>query len=109
MGPIVGDRGGTINRCALFLAEVPVRQAVANGAGLVMRAARRLAAAQLVVNTSCYRARDRTAKGRDNASQDILCAGQKVDRRTRKGDQQMANKSRSQGFCDAHIYRYDGA
>ena len=42
-----------------------------------MRAARRLAAAQLVVNTSCYRARDRTAKGSDNASQDILCAGNK--------------------------------
>ena len=34
--------------------NVIVRQAVANGAGLVMRAARRLAAAQLVVNTSCY-------------------------------------------------------
>jgi hypothetical protein len=94
---------------APFDFDVPWQRETAKMWSTGMRAARRLAAAQLVVNTSCYRARDRTAKGTNNASQDILRAGQQVDRRTRKGDQQMANKSRSQGFCDAHIYRYDRA
>ncbi len=48
-------------------------------------------------------------RGIDNASQNILRAGQQADRRTRVGNQQLAKKHKLQSLGDTYICRYDCA